>query len=347
MGVVLKILKIGGLIFSLLLAALIVIIFFTGPELPGNSDQIVREVIHSGPPELVRGDSGTIVSDGHKIWYESVRPAGKRKGTILLFMGMASDALMWPQSFIDKLSAAGYQVIRFDYRGVGQSDRVADWKRSPYTLADLAKDARAVIDNLKVTKVHLVGFSMGGMVAQEFAIRYPQNTVSMVNLMSSGYIHDPALPRTSGMVAAKFLKIGIKYGLIPGEANMIRMMLASKIILRGNANYKIDVRNTANQVLYNLRRRNGYNPDVSAQHDMAVRLSGSRYARLKELRIPTLIIHGRNDPLAPIAHSEKLASIIPNARSEWIDNMGHDLPFGLVEPVGNMILRFISGNSKR
>jgi pimeloyl-ACP methyl ester carboxylesterase len=164
------------------------------------------------------------------------------------------------------------------------------------------------------------------MVAQEFALNNPERTLTLNSIMSSGNIVDKDLPGISQKTTFDLIKIGFKYGIIPTEKMTIKLHVAARIILRGEANYAIDVRGTAEQVLYNLRKRNGYNPEASRQHHEAVYRSGSRYARLKELRIPTLIIHGLNDPFIPIEHSKKLASIIPDSKAIWFENMGHDLP---------------------
>ena len=86
---------------------LVLPLFFTGPKLPANTDTIIENVINTELPELVKGKSGYVISDGHKIWYESITSKDSNKGVILLFMGMASDALMWPPTFIDKLVDSG------------------------------------------------------------------------------------------------------------------------------------------------------------------------------------------------------------------------------------------------
>lgn len=339
-----RLLKMGGVALLVLLIGLIAFIFFTGPKLPANTDMIIENVINLELPELVKGKSGYVISDNHKIWYESITPKDSNKGAILLFMGMGSDALMWPPTFIDKLVDSGYQVIRFDYRGTGQSDWVEDWQQKPYSVADLAKDAEAILDTLNVSKVHLVGLSMGGMVAQEFAIENPDKTLTLTLIMSSGDIFDKELPKVSQSIVFDFIKIGIKYGLFQSEKNTIKMMLAAKMILRGDAQYDIDVKGTAEQVLYNLRKRKGYNPDASKQHDQAVKLWGSRYDELKDLKIPVLIIHGLNDPFVSIEHSKKLASVIPNSKTKWFDNMGHDLPPNLINLISQEIIKHIDEN---
>jgi len=100
-----RLLKICGIALLFLLIGLIVFIFFTGPKLPANTDTIIENVINTELPEFVKGKSGYVISDDHKIWYESITPKDSNKGVILLFMGMATDALGWPQTF-------GYSYVK-------------------------------------------------------------------------------------------------------------------------------------------------------------------------------------------------------------------------------------------
>jgi len=273
-----------------------------------------------------------------KIWYESIMPVDTNKGAILLFMGISNDALGWPKSFIDKFVDSGYQIIRFDYRDTGLSD----WgKDSPYSLADLAMDSKFILDSLNIQKVNLVGVSLGGMVAQEFAINFPNRTNSLTSIMSSGNILDDELPPISSDITLKLIKTGIRYGIIPNESNDIKLHIAARKILQGNANYDIDIKGTAEQVLYNLKKRKGYNPQASSLHHEATYRSGSRYEKLKELKMPALILHGLNDPFIPIEHSKKLASILPNSKSKWLENMGHDIPQSLIDTIYTEIDRTI------
>ncbi|MEJ2660856.1 MAG: alpha/beta hydrolase [Desulfobacteraceae bacterium] len=166
------------------------------------------------------------------------------------------------------------------------------------------------------------------MVAQEFAIHFPERTLTLANIMSSGDILDDRIKAISTRITFDLIRIGLKYGIFPTERNVIKMHIAARLILRGKADYRIDTKRIAEQVLYNLRKRNGYNPRVSRQHEEAVRRSGSRYEKLKSLKIPSLVIHGRDDPFVPIEHSLKLASVLSNVRTKWFVNMGHDIPPG-------------------
>ena len=322
----LTILKGAGIVIIAILAIASAAIYFSGPQLPTDIDETIDYVLQSDLPELLKGKTGYVYPKNTKVWYESIGQERSAKGTILLFMGIANDAFGWPQRFIDLLSDSGYQVIRYDYRGTGMSDWMPEWKQYPYSLTDLASDAKLILDQLNIDKAHLVGVSMGGMVAQEFAIHFPRHTLTLTSIMSSGNIADEDIKGISLKTTIDLIRIGLRYGIFSTERNTIKMYVAARIILRGNADYSIDVQATAEQVLYNLRKRNGYNPKASGQHKEAVHRSGSRYRQLKKLAIPSLIIHGLNDPFVPIDHSKKLASVLPNAKTKWYESMGHDIP---------------------
>lgn len=339
---------------KLLLTAvtLVLIIFFgiilyvslTIPELPKNSDTLIDSAIDSDVPEIIKGETGYINNDSTKIWYESILPQYRNNGAILLFMGISNDALGWPQAFINKLVDSGYQVIRFDYRGTGLSGWVENWEQHPYSLQDLATDGKIILDSLKIEQANVLGISLGGMVAQEFAINYPERTNTLTSVMSSGNILDTELPPISKDIVYELIKTSVRYSLIPTEESTIRLHISSRIILRGNAKYDIDIKETATQVLYNLRKRKGYNPNASKQHHEATYRSGSRYEKLKKLNLPVLILHGLQDPFIPIAHSKKLASVLPNAKTKWFENMGHDIPVHLIDSIYDEINTLVSSN---
>jgi pimeloyl-ACP methyl ester carboxylesterase len=344
------ILKIFKILAITLLAIFLVIafyVFFTGPKLPENTDEIVKKVISSELPEFIKGKADYIRSGDLKIWYESITPSETSKGTILLFMGISNDALAWPQSFIDKLVNSGYQVVRYDYRGTGLSDWVENWKEKPYSLADLANDAKIIMDSLKIKSANLVGVSMGGMVAQEFAINFPERTLSLTSIMSSGNIIDEKLPPISKKVVLDLVKTGIKYGIGKSDTKSIILQLAAREILKGKARYDLDIKLIAEQVLYNMKKRKGFNPLASEQHHEATYRSGSRYEKLKNLKIPVLIIHGTDDPFIPIEHSKKLASVIPHSKTKWFKNMGHDFPPVLEDSIVFEIDNLIKASQSR
>jgi pimeloyl-ACP methyl ester carboxylesterase len=310
-----------------LFAACLALLFFSVPRLSAEMKSSISAAMRAELPELVRGRTGYVQSGQTRTWYESIDPEGPSKGAMLLFMGISMDALGWPQGFIERLVGAGYQVIRFDYRGTGLSD----WKNKPYTLADLAADGIAILDALGVRRAHLVGLSMGGLVVQEFVLHAPERALAL--LMSSGNLVDPELPKISRKVGHALFGAGIIYGTIPSERNLIRMHVATRMILRGQATYPIDAGRTALPVLYNLRQRRGYNRFAFQQHRAALMRSGARGDQLGKVKQPALVVHGVADPLIPIAHGRKLASLLPRAEARYFENMGHDLPQEVFDPL--------------
>lgn len=154
----------------ILLAGLLLYVFFAGPKLSPETMAIIDGVLSRELPEVITGQTGTATSSGVDIWYESLMPGGAPRGVVLLLMADGGDTLMWPPDFIRAFVDAGYRTIRYDHRGTGMSDWMREWdRRSPYSLADMAGDAVAVLDTNGVPQTHLVGLSMGGMIAQEIA----------------------------------------------------------------------------------------------------------------------------------------------------------------------------------
>jgi pimeloyl-ACP methyl ester carboxylesterase len=291
-------------------------------------DSLIEDVINGETPNVIVGQTGFASSDGLDIWYETITPEVLPRGTVLLLMSMGGNALLWPPKFINALLSAGYQVIRYDYRGTGMSDWVIHWDiKNPYTLLDLAKDAIAVLDKLDIKQAHLIGLSMGGMVAQEVAIHHSTRVASLTLLMTSGYIGDPDIPGLSSKYFWSSLIKGLpllKYRLIGGEKNLIKEVVAKTIIATGYEGW--DIKELAELVLFDIRKRRGLNMKAIWQHQTAITISGSRFESLKTLSMPTLVIHGTEDQLNPIEHGKKLVEVIPNANGLWLDGVGHVFP---------------------
>lgn len=297
------------------------------PKLSKESKEIIKEVMKSPIPEIVAGETGYAQSGAYSIWYEKISPSIPKKGTILLIMGNGQDALSWPTDFIDYLTKGGYEVIRYDHRGTGLSKSDEKWDRkNPYTLNDMANDGVAILDALSIEKVHVVGASMGGMIAQIIAIEHSNRVKTLTSIMSSGNVLDEELPPMSDEVLPKMISAVLNHGFLGSKKGQIKRQIVQKRILMGEATGTIDVKTMAETSLYNLKERDGYNLISARHHYAAILEAPSRYEALKQLKIPTLIIHGKEDPVMPIEHGEKMASIIPNANSQFIDNMGHDLP---------------------
>ena len=322
-----KILLIIGALIIIVILGLTIFVVTSGPELPPETDVVIEQVLKSEPPELIKGETGYANSNSVKIWYESIEPADTNKGAVLLIMGIANDALSWPDYFIQPLVDSGYQVIRFDNRGTGMSDWMEDWDSdAPYTLEGMANDGIAVLDELGIKKAHIIGVSMGGMIAQEITINHPERVSSLTSMMSSGYIEDPELPGIPAGIIKEFVILGIKYALFSTEESLIKMGVASRLLLMGDTTYNPNVKSIAETMLYNMRKRRGYNTDASQQQMTAVSTSGSRYDKLKEIEVPVLIVHGTSDPMIPIEHGRKCAELIPDADTLWVEGMGHDIP---------------------
>lgn len=316
------------IIILVLIIALLVYMYFSGPSLPSEMDSTIEHVINGETPNVIVGKTGFASSDGLDIWYETIIPEVLPKGTVLLLMSMGGNALFWPPKFINALVNAGYQVIRYDHRGTGMSDWVIHWDRkNPYTLLDLANDAIAVLDELDIKQAHLIGLSMGGMVAQEVAINHSTRVASLTLIMTSGYIGDPDIPGLSSRYFWSSLIKGLpllKYRLIGGEKNLIKEVIAKTITATGYEG--LDIKEIAELVLFDIRKRRGINLKALFQHQTAISISGSRFERLKTLSMPTLVIHGTEDQVNPMEHGKKLVEVIPNANGLWLDGVGHVFP---------------------
>ncbi len=334
-------------IITIMVIGLAVFLYSFGPELPDGTNEIIEQVVQSELPDQLTGDTATVWNGDIKIWYESIYPKDSCKGSVLLFMGIANDAMGWPRYFTDSLLKAGYQVIRSDYRGCGLSDWMEDWSpKTAYTLDDMAEDGLVILDDLSIEKAHILGISLGGMVAQQFAINHPERTLSLCSMMSSGFIEDPELPSINMNTISQLVLLSVKYQLITTEANTIKMHLATRLVLNAGFAYHLNTKALAETVLFNLRERKGYNPKVSPQHLAATSASGSRYRYLTKLTTPSLIIHGYDDPLIPFVHGQRCASLIPDSDSLWLEHMGHDIPIDLNPQIQKALRKHFNKASK-
>jgi pimeloyl-ACP methyl ester carboxylesterase len=336
-------------IFLFLLAGISIVIFAAGPQLPAETDTIINDVLNSELPEIIVGQTAFASSDGLNIWFESISPAGSPEGTVLLITGMGADALSWPPKFVRAFADAGYQLIRYDHRGTGMSDWVEDWDRKhPYSVADMAADALSVLDALHLPEAHLVGLSLGGMIAQEVAINHPDRVTSLTLMMTSGYIGDPDLP---GLTSRYFLESAIKgiplfkYRIMGGERNLIKERVAKQIVGLGYDG--LDIKEIAQVVLYDLRNRRGIHLRGALQHQAAVTVSGSRYEGLRLLNVPALVVHGTADQLIPVEHGKRLVDLIPGAKGLWLEGVGHVLPVPNMDSLIRNIITHLRDTSAR
>lgn len=251
---------------------------------------------------------------------------------LLLIMGLGMQMIAWDEALCEQLAKKDYWVIRFDNRDVGLSTRLDHLGRpgllslilgllgrsidAPYLLSDMAADTVGLLDALGIDSAHVVGVSMGGMIAQTVAIAYPERVRTLTSIMSS--TGDPSLPRAKPRVMRVLTKRP------PSErADYIENTLDSLRLLSGPA-YPIDEER--------IRRRagrafdRGLSPRGVARQLAAIMASGSRKEALHNLEVPTLVIHGDADPLVPVEHGIDTADSIPGAELMIIKGMGHELP---------------------
>lgn len=313
---------------------------FMAPDLPSNTDELIEKAMAMPLPEYYTGKAAVAVNGDISLWYEVNEAIGESKGTIMLIMGYGSTSLQWPPYFFQPMTEAGYDVIRFDHRDIGKSSWLDNWNASdPYTLEDIAEDVISILDHAQIDKAHMIGVSMGGMIAQSVAINYPQRSLSLTSMSSTGYFGDEELAGIWPHTAKDIARYTIKYKMKDSPENSMRFNLTASNLFKGN--YELDNLNTILKTRFELEKRNGFNPDAGSHHEAAITSSGSRYQELEKLDLPALIIHGKADPLVNFEHGAKTAELIPNAKTLYIDDLGHDIPKHLapamVEGILNMI----------
>lgn len=324
------------IILSLLLVLGGIVFFATFPALPPDTNAAIQIALKQELPELIKGKTATINNNGIEIWYNVMKPKGEIKGTILLIMGHSATALSFPAYLFNPMLDKGYQVIRYDNRGVGMSDWMLEEEKKDYTLEDMATDAIAILDQENLDKVHVWGVSMGGMIAQRLALSYSERFISLTSIMSSGFTHDPELKIAEPHLYRKFVQLILRYGLIDNEVNGVKFALGIKNLLRGKGDYEINTLETVQRSLYERRKRRGANKKVADQHTNAIMLSGSRLGELPHLTVPMLIIHGKKDPLVLPEHGKKYSKAAPQAKTVWIEGMAHDLPEKFIGEILNL-----------
>ncbi len=272
--------------------------------------------------------------------------------TILLIMGLGMQLIAWPEPFCRDLAASGFHVIRYDNRDTGFSTKFDNAKtpgvaslllrsvlrlpvRVPYTLRDMADDAAGLLDALHIDAAHVVGASMGGMIAQNFAVQHRGRMHSLTSIMStSGH---RALPGADPLVSRHMFRTRPTAG--SREAVIAHNMRTLELI--GSPAYPIDAETRREMCALSFDRC--YFPSGFVRHVAAIIEDGDRRARLQQITAPTLVIHGREDPLVPLAGGIDTAAHIPGARLEIIDGMGHNLP----QPLWPRLIDAILANATR
>ena len=277
-----------------------------------------------------------IQANGIEIEYESY--GADDAPPVLLIMGLGGQLTLWPMPLIEGLVERGYRAIRYDNRDIGLSQKFdsagmpdlmkvaatmfAGLKPNiPYTLDDMAADAAGLLDALDIPAAHIIGASMGGMIAQLFAAAYPKRTLSLTSIMST--TGNPAVPRSSDAATAVLMSRPAGTDL---DAILDHGVRSAKVI--GSPGYPAD------EVALRARIKRDYErshqPAGIARQMAAIYAGGDRRTAIATISAPTMVIHGVDDPLVPVEGGRDTAASIPGAKLREIPGMGHDLPLPLV-----------------
>lgn len=296
----------------------------------------------------------SVEANGLSLAYEE--QGDPRGEVILLVMGLGVNLLLWPDELCDRLAAAGFRVIRFDNRDVGLSTKLdhlgtphvaleaAKYAlhlplRAPYLIGDMARDTAAFLDALGIERAHVVGASMGGMIAQNLAADAPHRVASLVSIMST--TGSRRLPPPAPRALRALMSAPARPGDLEGAVD--RMMKLLRLI--GSRTYPAE-EGYLRAVCERHVRRSNHAPGAARQL-LAIAASGDRTAVVKRIRAPTLVMHGDEDPLLRPACGEATASAIRagggQAVGELVGGMGHDLPVELLPRIAGSIASHCRG----
>ncbi len=252
---------------------------------------------------------------------------------VLLIMGLGCQVLHWRPEFVDGLAGQGFRVVRFDNRDAGLSSKFdaagvpnimgiledtlsGKPAQAPYSLDDMARDAVGVLDALAIDKAHIVGASMGGMIAQIIAGRHATRAKSLVSIMSSS--GDPDLPQAEPEVMGALLSPApdpADREACVANAMAFWTAIRSPAYPAGDAELRAQCEAAIDRC---------YCPQGTARQIAAILAHGSRAEVLKTIQVPSLVLHGNADRLVPVACGVRTASLIPGAALTRIDGLGHD-----------------------
>jgi pimeloyl-ACP methyl ester carboxylesterase len=264
---------------------------------------------------------------------------------VLLIMGLGTQMIAWPLGFCEGLVGRGLDVIRFDNRDVGLSTHMhdapkadvaaawgGDFSSASYTLWDMADDTAGLLDELGLESAHIVGASMGGMIAQCLAIAHRSRVRSLTSIMSTTGASDVGHPTEAAMGAL------LAPPATTREEAIERALSGARVI--GSPGFELDEAAVTERAGNSFDR--GHDPPGVARQLVAIAATGDRTARLRELSVPTLVIHGADDPLVNRNGGEATAAAIPGARLVLLDGMGHDLPRALWPEIVDLIATHVA-----
>jgi pimeloyl-ACP methyl ester carboxylesterase len=265
---------------------------------------------------------------------------------LVLIMGLDAQCYLWSHLFIEQIVDVGFCVIRYDHRDLGQSTWIKNWtKQKAYSLEDMALDTLAVMDHLHIKKAHIMGASMGGMIAQRLAISHSQRVLSLCTIMTSAWILDPSCYpqlRKKALIgiAPYMLKLfGPPRGFAIHRVNVARYLATYKWL--AGPRYLFDRVYYQQLFQYLIEERKGQNPKAMYQHFCAIVASGSRLHELKKIQVPTLMFHGTADQLLPLLHGKKIASQVKHVTFIELEGVGHELPRQVVPLVIEKLLHHL------
>jgi len=277
-----------------------------------------------------------------EIEYETIGdPISK---PLLLIAGLGSQLLAWSDEMCEIFANRGFFVIRFDNRDIGLSTKFEDaglpdfleinkaYSRGetpevPYTLEDMAGDAVGVLDALDINKAHVCGASMGGMIAQVLAYRYPSRVQSLTLIMST--TGNPDLPQPKPEILAQF------FAPVPSEREgFIEEMVKRGRLIHGTFAYDED----QSREYWTKEYDRSYYPEGITRQLAAMAVPGNLKPKLAAIRAPTLVIHGREDPLNHVEAGKDIATSIPGAELLILDGMGHSFPREVIPNIVNALV---------
>ena len=281
---------------------------------------------------------GKVNANNIEIWYEDF--GEPTNPTVLLIMGAGCQGIMWNMELINEIVNAGYHVIRFDNRDTGLSTWIDDFNATPYSYEDMSADTIGLMDALNIEKAHIIGWSMGGMIAQLVAIHSPNRVLSLTSWMSSYWNFDPDVPAMSDELSSFFAEImgagppETKEAFIEGNIKIFRLMSGSR--------FPFDEQ-WARSITEKSYIR-GWNPNTAQNQGAAGMASPSRLEELRNLNIPTLVIHGTEDPVIHYAHGVVCAKVIPGAKLLTLKGVGHEIPVEIIPETVEVILKHFGEN---
>lgn len=276
------------------------------------------------PPQLAK-------SNGIEICYDVFGHPDAEP--LFLIMGLSAQMVLWDDEFCQQLASRGFRVVRFDNRDIGQSTKLTGGKRitlgellklrflgilpsAPYKLRDMAADTAGLMDALGIRSAHIVGASMGGMIAQEMAIHMPDRVRSLTSIMSS--TGNPKLPQPKREAAALLMAPPPK-----NKDEYIAIFARNWRVLRAGSFPDDEVKDRLRAERCYAR---GLNPEGVGRQLRAILASGNRVNALRNVKLPALVIHGAADPLVRPEAGIDTANAIPGAKLVMIEEMGHALP---------------------